>query len=49
MQQNVPTLHTHGVTEHPVKMDAQQTLHTWLMRDDTESMIINGITISNIG
>jgi len=48
-QWNVPTLHTHGVTEHPVKVVAQQTLHTWLMRDDTASMIINGITITNIG
>jgi hypothetical protein len=48
-QQNVPTLHTHGVTEQPVKMVAQQTLHTWLMCDDTASMIINAITITNIG
>ena len=32
-----------------MKMVAQQTLHTWLMHDDTASMIINGITITNIG
>jgi hypothetical protein len=30
-------------------MVAQQALHTWLMRDDTASTIIKGITITNIG
>ena len=48
-QHYVLTLLTHGVTEHPVKMVAQQTFHTWLMHDNTASMIINGITITNIG
>jgi hypothetical protein len=38
-QQNVPTLHTHGGSGHPVKMVTQQIFHTWFVCGNTASTL----------